>query len=269
MKFAFAGFRHGHIFAMHQLVSETDALEITACCEEDAKTREDLKTAGTIDVTHGSLDAMLTEADCDVVAIGDYYGARGRTAIAALRAGKHIIADKPICTSLNELDEIKRLADEKNLKVGCMLDLRGRPQFIKARELVRSGILGEMVAASFGGQHPLSLGSRPAWYFEKGKHGGTINDLALHGIDALEWITGMTFDTVRSARVWNTPMAAEFPEFKDAAQMMLTMSNGCGVLGDVSYSVPDSLGYAHSLYWRITLWGSKGVLETNVSADSV
>ncbi|NOY76221.1 MAG: hypothetical protein GXP32_10610 [Kiritimatiellaeota bacterium] len=58
-------------------------------------------------------------------------------------------------------------------------------------------------------------------------------------------------------------------EVKAAAQMMLTMNNGCGVLGDVSYSVPDSLGYGHSLYWRFTLWGSKGVLETAASAEGV
>jgi predicted dehydrogenase len=254
MKFAFAGFRHGHIFAMHQHVLENDSLEIVACCEEDARTRDGLAGAdNNIEITHSSIDAMLADVDCDVVAIGDYYAARGKVAIAALRAGKHVIADKPICTSLDELDEIERLATEKNLKLGCMLDLRGNPNFIKAREVVQSGKLGEIVTASFGGQHPLSLDTRPAWYFEDGKHGGTINDLALHGIDALQWMTGLTFKGISAARVWNSPIAARHPGFKDAAQMMLTMNNGCGVLGDVSYSVPDSLGYGHPLYWRVTL----------------
>ena len=268
-QFAFAGFRHGHIFSMHQLVSESDFMEIVACCEEDPETRSTLKSASTVDITHNSLEDMLNDTDCDVVAIGDYYAARGKIAIAALSAGKHVIADKPICTSLEELDEIERLAIDKNLKVGCMLDLRSHPQFIKAFEIVRSGSLGEIVAASFGGQHPLSLNSRPAWYFEPGKHGGTINDLALHGIDILQWMTGLRFAAVSGARTWNTHIASEHPDFKDAAQMMLVMNNGCGVLGDVSYSVPDSLGYSHPLYWRITIWGSKGVLETCVSAENV
>ena len=269
MKFAFAGFRHGHIFGMHQHVLEHDALEIVASCEEDAQTREELSETGTVKITHDSLEKMLNEVDCDAVAVGDYYAARGKIAIAALKAGKHVISDKPICTSLDEMDEIERLSAAGNLKVGCMLDLRDLPQFIKAREIGVSGKLGEIVAVSFGGQHPLSLDSRPAWYFEEGKQGGTINDLALHGIDAVQWITGQTFNGISAARTWNSPIAKIHPNFNDAAQMMLTMDNGCGVLGDVSYSVPDSLGYGHPFYWRLTFWGTDGVMETSIAADGV
>ena len=44
---------------------------------------------------------------------------------------------------------------------------------------------------------------------------------------------------------------------------MLVMTNGCGVLGDVSYSEPDSHGYKMPHYWRFTVWGTKGVIEFN------
>ena len=42
---------------------------------------------------------------------------------------------------------------------------------------------------------------------------------------------------------------------------MFTLTNGCGVLGDVSYAAPDSQGYAMPTYWRFTVWGTRGVLE--------
>ena len=44
---------------------------------------------------------------------------------------------------------------------------------------------------------------------------------------------------------------------------------GCGVLGDVSYFMPDSMGYTLHLYWRLTFWGRKGVLETSSTTDHI
>ena len=51
--------------------------------------------------------------------------------------------------------------------------------------------------------------------------------------------------------------------------MMLTMNNGCGVLGDVSYFMPDKGGYSLPYYWRITIWGRDGVLEPATVAKTI
>jgi hypothetical protein len=50
---------------------------------------------------------------------------------------------------------------------------------------------------------------------------------------------------------------------------MLTMDDGCGVLGDVSYFSPNSSGYRLPFYWRLTLWGRKGVIETSETANEI
>lgn len=268
IKFAFAGFRHGHIFSLYNAVKEHADCEVVAACEEDAKTREDLIAAGNVEITHSSIDAMLAECDCDVVATGDYYAKRGSILIKALEKGKHVISDKPICTCLDELKKIEELATAKNLKVGCQLDLRDNPKFIGLKNIVQQGVIGEVNAISFGGQHPLMIDSRAGWYFEPGKHGGTINDIAIHGIDIVQWITGLEITEINAARNWNA-VAKKYPHFKDAGQLMLTMSNGCGVLADVSYFAPDSCGYKLPYYWRTTIWGSKGVLETNYTGDAI
>jgi len=268
IKFAFAGFRHGHINGLYSRALEDDGLTVVGACEEDQAARVEVIAKGDVRLTHESLDAMLDDVDCDVVAIGDYFAKRGSLAIKALERGKHVICDKPLCTRLEEIDTIEKLAGEKGLKVGCMLDLRDCAPYIGARDIIRRGTIGEIHAISFGGQHPLSLGSRPSWYFEPGKHGGTITDIAVHAIDLIPWITGLEFKSVCAARCWNS-FAREFPHFKGAAQMMLTLNNGCGVLGDVSYHMPSGTGYSLPLYWRTTFFGSQGVLETSVSADSI
>jgi predicted dehydrogenase len=179
-----------------------------------------------------------------------------------------VLSDKPACTSLVELDRIEELARARRRSVGMMLELRDHGVFIGVRRLVREGAIGEVRAASFGGQHPLLLATRPAWYHEPGAHLGTINDIAIHGIDALPWMTGLAFSKVVAAREWQHGVPAG-SRFRNAAQLMLALENGCGVIADVSYVSPDSMGYGLPLYWRFTLWGSGGVLETALNAGAI
>lgn len=268
VRLAFVGFRHGHIFDLYRRAQEMPEIEVVAACEDDPATREQLAAQGVVDITHGDYGEMLAGVDCDAVAIGDTYARRGGLAIRALSHGKHVISDKPLCTSLDELAEIERLSAEKGLCVDCMFDMRDRAQLISVRDLIRQGTIGEVHAISFGGQHPLNLGTRAAWYFEPGKHGGTINDIAIHAIDAIPWITGLQFTAINAARCWNA-LAKDYPHFEGAAQMMLTMENGCGVLGDVSYLAPGSSGYTLPFYWRMTFWGERGVIEVDYSAKDI
>ena len=195
-----------------------------------------------------------------MVAIGDYYAKRGQLVIEALKNSKHVICDKPICTELSELDEIERLAKEKNLQVCCMLDLRYMEQASKAKELVESGVIGEVKIATFTGQHGLSFDTRPRWYFEDGKHGGTINDIAIHGMDLVRFITGKNLTRIDCAKTWNA-YAVKAPNFKDCGQFMVELENGAGFTGDVSYAAPASCGFSLETYWRMTFWGTKGVAE--------
>src|SRR5579862_4505574 len=106
-RFAFVGFRHGHILDLLTGVEERGDTEVVACCEEDAATREALAAKGRVKITHTDFAAMLRDVECDVIAIGDYYAKRGELDIAALRAGRHVLSDKPLCTSLAEQDGIE------------------------------------------------------------------------------------------------------------------------------------------------------------------
>ncbi len=256
IKIAVAGFRHGHIFSLLSAVKRSDKFELAGCCEEDAATRE--KISANLQIDWNDYQKMLNELDCDAVAIGDYYGKRGAMAIAALKAGKHVIADKPLCTSLEEYAEISKLAAEKNLKVGLMLDLRDNGNVIAAKKLIDAGRIGTVKAINFTGQHPLNYGTRAEWYFEPGKHGGTINDIGIHGIDLVEFFSGSKFSKVIGARVWNQDFP-EVPEFQNGAQFVAELENGAGVIADVSYF---SHGTTPS-YWRFNIWGSNGTLEFN------
>ena len=264
LRLAFAGFRHGHIYSLYNLAKQEPTIEIVAACEEDAGTRQQMAN-GPVAVTHDNHRRMLEEVPCEAVAVGDYYGARGAIIIEALRRGKHVIGDKPLCTSADELAVIARLAREQHLAVGCQLNLRDHPAFRAMHAALRDGAIGTVLAIAFTGQHSLNYGTRPAWYFEPGKHGGTINDIAIHALDFILWATGCRIARVNAARVWNANLP-QVPWFQDGAQMMLTLDNGAGVLGDVSYFVPATVDCALPQGWRFTCWGSEGILEGGVNS---
>jgi predicted dehydrogenase len=268
LRLAFLGFRHGHVMGLYNAARQHPRVQVVAACEEDATTAASLKSAGTVELTHVSFDDLYKSADFDAVAVGDYFGRRGEIILRALEAGKHVIADKPICTKLSELDRIAKLATEKRRAVGCLLDLRDHGNFITMRRHIREGAIGTVHTITFTGQHPLMLGKRPAWYFEPGKHGGTINDIGIHAIDLIPWLTGRRIVECVAARAWNARLP-QFPDFQDAGQIMLKFDNGGGVLGDVSYLTPDGVAYAAMQYWRVTCHGDAGAIETSYNAKSV
>lgn len=257
MKILFYGFRHAHIDGLYKMAAEANDLEIVACLEEDEAAGKEVAKRLGITFAQGTYGEWLA-TDVDIVAIGGRYGDRGAAVIKALKAGKHIISDKPLCTSLEELEEIERLAREKQLKIACMLDLRYLPATCRAKEILQSGRLGEVRNISFSGQHCLSYGTRPGWYFEEGMHGGTINDLAIHGIDLVRELTSLEFEQVDGIRTWNA-YADRIPDFKDCAVFMARLSNGAEVLADVSYSAPSQV-FSMPTYWNFKIWCEKGLL---------
>ncbi len=259
LKLAIAGFRHGHIFS---LVAEARQLgiEIVAAVEEDAATRASLAGHEKITITHSSFEKMLAEVPFDILGVGDYFARRGSLAIQGLQAGKHIIVDKPLCTSIAECDQIASLAAEKKLFVSCMFGMRSSPTLLAMKKAIEDGAIGTVRTICITGQHPLMLGTRPGWYFEEGKHGGTINDIGIHAVDLIPWLTGLQIKEVCAARCWNAK-AAQTPWFKDCAQVMLKLNNDAGVIADFSYLSPDKCGFAVRQYWRVTVHGDNGVLE--------
>ncbi|MBR2427724.1 MAG: Gfo/Idh/MocA family oxidoreductase [Lentisphaeria bacterium] len=267
-KVAFAGFHHGHISALYKLLRNHPDWEISAACEEDPAAASYAEKTWGVTITHTDFKQMLCSAEFDILAIGDIFSLRGERAIDGLNAGKHILADKPLCTSLEELSVIRNLAGQKNLKIGMMLDLRHHKNIQTAANLIASGRIGNVQAIQFGGQHTLAYHSRPEWYFDPGKHGGTINDLSVHGLDAVEYLTGHKIVELTAARTWNA-FVPQAPDFQDAAQFMVVLDNGCGVMGDVSYIKPEGLVSGEPFSWRFTLWGRNGVMEFSINSNVI
>ena len=267
MKILFYGFRHNHIRALYKKALASPDFEIVGCVEPDAAARAAAEEA--LGVTFSSLSyrQWLDDPELDAVAIGLAYGQRGEAVYHALRARKHVIADKPLCTSLKQLMAIQTASERFDCKIGCMLDLRDMPQTARAKEILDSGRLGQVRNITFTGQHCIDYAHRPAWYFEDGMHGGTVNDLAIHGIDLVRLLTGREFVHVDGARVWNA-YATRHPDFKDCATFMARLDGGAGVLAEVSYSAPSQV-FSMPTYWEFRIWCDRGLLTLSLNDPAV
>ena len=261
----FWGLKHPHVFDLLRFAKQNGETLITGAFEPDASYAEKTGEFGRF---YASREELLNDPAVDIVAIGDSYASRGREAIDVLSHGKHVLTDKPLCTRAEELDEIERLSREKGLCVGCMLDLRYDPALRLAARLISEGRLGEIHAVNFTGQHPLNYGMRAEWYFDGKSHGGTFNDLIIHGVDAVSYITGLTKLTVLHARNWNA-FAKEKPLFCDCAQLLGKYENGAGLTADVSYSAPSGSAFRLPSYWRFSFWGEKGMIECSLAAKNI
>ncbi len=264
MNIAFAGFKHMHIVDLYTAAQNNTNCNIVGSFEDDAYYRKSAEQRG-INFNYESFDSLLAD-NSDTVAIGDFFANRGTLAIKALEAGKNVICDKPMCTSLEELDRIEVLAKEKRLYVSCMFTMRYEGITEAAKEAVK--LIGDVKSVYFGGQHPLLYPSRPKWYFENGKYGGLINDLAIHGIDLVYYLCGLRITDIKAARCYNA-FAKKDPDFLDSGQFMATLSNGAGLIADVSYSVPDAVNYALPYYWTFYFWGENGMFSFSLGADHV
>ena len=229
MKILFNGFRHSHVYALYRNVLMRTDLEVAGCIETNLAARNNAEKALGAVFSNLSYEKFL-ESDIDIVAIGGAYGDRGTAIIKALSAGKHVIADKPICTDLCQLEQIKKLCSETGCKLICMLDLRYLPQSLAAANLLRSGQLGEVRNIAFNGQHCLDYGNRPDWYFEPGMHGGTINDLAIHGIDLVRMLTGMEFSTMPPGHGMLTPSANRTFGIAHCLWLVLKIRRACWLI---------------------------------------
>jgi len=265
---AFAGFRHPHILSLWRQAHNHPHCRIVGAWEEDLTAREQLRAGGEVSLTHDSFSQLLSESGCEIVAIGDVYARRGRLAVDALSAGKHVISDKPLCTDIEEWKAIRDLAAARGLAIGCQLDLRENGAMRRLRAILTGGQIGEICTLNIQAQHPLRQRSRATWYFEAGQHGGTINDIGVHAFDLIPWLTGLSWRKVLVARHWNAK-AASMPHFRDCAQFLATLENGASCFADLSYLAPDTLGFELPHYWRFTVHGTRGMAEASYGEAKV
>ena len=134
------------------------------------------------------LDASLARADYDVADICLPNHLHARTTIAAARAGKHVILEKPLCLTLEEADEMIAVCRTCNRKLMYAEELCFAPKYERVRHVVREGALGSIYYLRQCEKHS---GPHSQWFYDVNQSGGgALMDMGCHGFAWFRWMLG-------------------------------------------------------------------------------
>jgi predicted dehydrogenase len=133
----------------------------------------------------------VTDPHVDTVIVATINSALAEVSAAAIRAGKHVIIEKPAGISVNQIDELIVLTEKHSISVRVGFNHRFHPAFQKAREIFTSGVMGELmfIRARYG--HGGRVGYDKEWRANpKLSGGGELIDQGIHLIDLAGWFLG-------------------------------------------------------------------------------
>ncbi len=152
--------------------------------------REELKQPDLATYTH--LDAMLKEADFDILVIATKDCTHGDLAVKALNAGKHVVCEKPLATSVADCDRMIAAAQANGCWLRAAQNARYWPQGQKAKAMVDDGAIGHIKLVTYEEQLDTSHGADyfRRWHRDKKNSGGLLMHKSSHDFDWLNWLIG-------------------------------------------------------------------------------
>ncbi|MEA2710564.1 MAG: hypothetical protein QOF78_3165 [Phycisphaerales bacterium] len=173
--------RAGWGIHVHQLRGRADSRIVSVVDPVEARRNEAVAEFGCKAYT--SLGKMLAQAaDVDVVVVATPSADHGRDTRKALKAGKHVVVEKPMATSLLEADSMIRSADEAGRKLFVHQNYRFYPEFLHLKEVVDSGLIGRLFHVR---NYIAAFARRNDWQTLAKNGGGQLNNTGVHFLDQI------------------------------------------------------------------------------------
>ncbi|MFD2201348.1 Gfo/Idh/MocA family protein [Shivajiella indica] len=240
----------GAIAAKHAAaIKELEDAELVSVC---SSSQERAKAAGrTFGVeAYWDIDSFLGHPNMELVCICTASGHHLEPALQAIKAGKHVLIEKPLEINLQRADQIINAAREYKLKLGIIFQNRFNPEYIKLKKSITEGKLGKLLM----GNAYVNWFRDEAYYNSspwkgtlKGDGGGALINQAIHTIDLLLDCMG----EVTSVFGKSATLLHEI-EGEDTATALVNFHSGA--LGTITASTSVYPGYPE----RLEIFGSRG-----------
>ena len=148
---------------------------------------------------------ILNDDKIDMVLISSIPKDRADLSIVVLNSGKDVMVDKPGCTTLNQLEDLKRTVKE----TGKIWSVNFSERFhlaavAKAEELIVEGKIGKVKQTIGTGPHRQGNYERPDWFYDRQSYGGIITDIGSHQIHQFLVFTNSNEANITHSMVENT-----------------------------------------------------------------
>ena len=193
-------------------------------------------------------------SNVDVIAICSPNGLHAQHSIQALKAGFHVLCEKPMAIDVNDCGEMIKAAEKANKRLFAIKQNRFNPPIVAVKEAIDNGILGKIFSIQLS-----CFWNRNADYYHnswKGTldlDGGTLYTQFSHFIDLLYWIVG----DVKQVKAFTRNYAhKDIIEFEDTGVVIVEFYSGA--IGTINYSVNS---YGKNMEGSLTIFAENGTVK--------
>jgi predicted dehydrogenase len=233
-------------------INATPGMKAVAMCDAvPARVEAAKKDLPNLEGYFSKLEDMLAMRDLDLVVDILPHNLHAPTALQCLRAGKHVVLEKPFCITIEEANEMIATAREKRVMLSLFHNRRWDADYLTIKDILARGLIGEIFhieCQNAGYNHPGFW-----WRSDKKISGGVMYDWGAHFLD---WILGLVPSKITQVtgdfqkRVWH--MVTN----EDHGQAWIRFENGV----TASY-LTSTIAAIGGPKWRIL--GTLGAIEAN------
>jgi predicted dehydrogenase len=166
-----------------------------------------------------------------------------------------VIVEKPLAVSLDEAEAIVAACRASGVGLAYAEELAFVPKFRRAREIARSGALGELLYVT---QREAHAGPHSPWFFTRDEAGGgVLMDMACHSIECVRWLLDKPPVASVTARLART-LHRERTALEDHAVVQLEFAGGVQATCEASWALQGGMQS------RLEAWGSTGCLDVDL-----
>jgi len=228
MKIGIISFAHMHAYSYAQAVSQLPDVELAGIADEDQVRGK--QAAERFQTVFFSQYEDLLASGIDAVIVTSENAKHREHVVAAAKAGKHVLCEKPLATTISDAEAMIQACRENNVMLKTAFPVRYNTSIARVKQIVQEGKLGRIIA--FKGTN---RGKNPGgWFVDKEKSGGgAVIDHTVHVVDIMRWLLGVevreVYAEVAYQRVNDAPI-------DDCGILTMEFENGVFATLDCSWS---------------------------------
>lgn len=252
LKFAIVGC--GRIAQRHaEHINKTNGAKLVATCDIEEPKSKDLAQKYSAKA-YQQIEDLLKDDDVDIVSICSPNGLHAHHSILSLKAGKHVLCEKPMAISVHDCGEMIKTAEKANKRLFVIKQNRYNPPVDAVKKIIDEGKMGKI----FNVQLSCFWNRNEEYYSNSWKgtndlDGGTLYTQFSHFVDLLYYLVG---DIKETAGFSGNFTHDGVIEFEDTGVVALKFHNGA--IGTINYTVNS---YNGNMEGSLTLFGEKGTVK--------
>lgn len=251
VRFALAGFGAWGQFHALSIHDHPDARLVAIAAPTDASRAEAARRYPDAQVYANALE-MIRQCDCDIVDIVTPNATHRELAVAAIEAGRQVLLEKPMATTLDDCRAIVAAVDSHRGRLAIGHELRLSSQWGEIKRLIDNDVIGrpQYVLVELS-RKPYRLGAS-GWRYDPARVGGWVLEEPIHFFDLARWYLADSGDPVELVAYANSRDAAR-PGLFDNFSAMFRYPNG-------GYAVVSQTLAAFEHHQTVKISGTKGAI---------